>query len=159
MSSPPGFLAGLRRIDAQIRGTKKRLTVPARASGTTLTSLSGAGPLIAATVIGAARPASRVASRDHFAAGNATAPIQGPSGRRKIYRLSRRGKRRLNHAIHMAAVTQASQRHSDSRAHYARQLAEGKTPKKAPRSRKRRVSGAVFAPLQAGARRAAAGPR
>jgi hypothetical protein len=77
------------------------------------------------------------------------------SGNRKIYRLSRRGNRRLNHAIHMAAVTQISHRHSDGRAYYNRKLAEGKTPKQAPRALKRRISDAIFARLQADARRAA----
>ena len=95
---------------------------------------------------------SRFADRDHFAAYNGTAPIEVSSGRRKIYRLSRRGNRRLNHAIHMAAVTQVRHRHSDGRAYYERKLAEGKTPKEALRSLKRRVSDAVFARLQADAR-------
>jgi len=153
------FLAGLRRIDAQMRDAKKRLTVAVRASGTTLTSLSGVGPIVAATVTGETREVSRFASRDHFAAYNGTAPIEVSSGRRKICRLSRRGNRRLNHAIHMAAVTQVSQRHSEGRAYYERKLAEGKTPKEALRSLKRRVSDAVFAQLQADARRAAVGPR
>jgi transposase len=53
--------------------------------------------------------------RDHFAAYNGTAPIEVSSGPRKIYRLSRRGNRRLNHVIHMAAVTQIRYRHSDGR--------------------------------------------
>ena len=82
-----------------------------------------------------------------------------PSGSRKIYRLSRRGNRRLNHVIHMAAVTQIRYRHSEGRAYYERKLAEGKTPKEALRALKRRVSDAIFAQLQADARRAAAGPR
>ena len=71
--------------------------------------------------------------RDHFAAYNGTAPIEVSSGNRKIYRLSRRGNRRLNHAIHMAAVTQIRYRHSDGRAYYDRKLAEGKTRKEALR--------------------------
>ena len=70
--------------------------------------------------------------------------------------LSRRGNRRLNHAIHMAAVTQVSHRHSDGRACYDKKLGEGKTPKEALRSLKRQISNAIFACLQAGARRAAA---
>ncbi len=78
------------------------------------------------------------------------------SGNRKIYRLSRRGNRRLNHAIHMAAITQIRYRHSDGRAYYNRKLAEGKTRKEALRSLKRRISDAIFARLQADARRAAA---
>jgi len=153
------FLEDLRRIDAQMREAKKKLTTAVRASGTTLTSVFGVGPIVAATVIGEVRGVSRFADRDHFAACNGTAPIEVSSGQRKIYRLSRRGNRRLNHAIHMAAVTQVSHRHSDGRAYYERKLAEGKTPKEALRSLKRRVSDAVFAQLQADAHRAVARPR
>jgi hypothetical protein len=50
-----------------------------------------------------------------FAGYNGTAPIEVSSGPRKIYRLSRRGNRRLNHAIHMAAVTQIRHRNSPGR--------------------------------------------
>ena len=153
------FLADLRRIDAQMREAKKKLTIGVRASGTTLTQVSGVGPIIAATVIGEARAVSRFPDRDHFAACNGTAPVEVSSGRRKIYRLSRRGNRRLNHAIHMAAVTQVSHRHSPGRAYYARKLAEGQTPKQALRSLKRRLSDVILAQLQADARRALAGPR
>ena len=153
------FLEDLRRIDAQLRDAKNKLTVGVRASGTTLTEVFGVGPVVAATVIGAVRDVSRFPGRDHFAAYNGTAPIEVSSGNRKIYRLSRRGNRRLNHAIHMAAVTQISYRQTDGRAYYDRKLAEGKTPKEALRALKRRLSDTIFARLQADARRAAAGPR
>ena len=73
--------------------------------------------------------------------------------------LSRRGNRRLNHAVHMAAVTQIRHRHSDGRAYYDRKLAEGKTPKEALRSLKRRISDAIYSHLQADARRAAPAAR
>ncbi len=56
----------------------------------------------------------------------------------------------------MAAVTQIRHRHSDGRAYYDRKLAEGKTPKEALHCLKRRVSDAIYARLQADARRAAA---
>ena len=153
------FLDDLRRIDAQMRDAKKKLTAAVRASGTTLTEVFGVGPIVAATVIGEARDASRFASRDHFAACNGTAPIEVSPGRRKIYRLSRRGNRRLNHAIHMAAVTQVSHRHSPGRAYYERKLAEGQTPKEALRSLKRRLSDVIFARLQADARQVAPSPQ
>jgi len=150
------FLEDLRRIDAQLRETRKKLAVAVQAAGTSLTGLFGVGPVIAAAVIGDVRDVSRFGSRDHFAACNGTAPIEVSSGPRKIYRLSRRGNRRLNHAIHMAAVTQVRHRHSQGRAYYDKKLAEGKTPKEALRSLKRQVSNAIFACLQADARRAAA---
>ncbi len=150
------FPEDLRGIDARIRGTRKKLAAAVQAAGTSLTGLSGAGPVIAAAVIGDARDVSRFGGRDHFAAYNGTAPIEVSSGPRKIYRLSRRGNRRINHAIHMAAVTQVRHRHSEGRAYYDQKLDEGKTGKEALRSLKRQVSNAMFACLQADARRAAA---
>ena len=150
------FPGDLRRLDTQLLDTKKKLTAAVAASGTTVTRIFGVGPVVAATVIGDVRDVARFPGRDDFAAYNGTAPIEVPSGPRKIYRLSRRGNRRLNHVIHMAAVTQIRYRHSDGRAYYDRKLAEGKTPKEALRCLKRRVSDAIYARLQADARRAAA---
>jgi transposase len=150
------FLDDLRRIDARLREARKKLTTAVQATGTSLTGLFGVGPVIAAAVIGDVKDVSRFPSRDHFAAYNGTAPIEVSSGPRKVYRLSRRGNRRLNHAIHMAAVTQVRHRHSKGRAYYDKKLAEGKTPKEALRSLKRQVSDAIFARLRADAQRAAA---
>jgi transposase len=150
------FLDDLRRIDAQLRETRNKLAAVVAASGTSLTGLFGVGPVIAAAVLGDVRDVSRFPGRNHFAAYNGTAPIEVSSGPRKIYRLSRRGNRRLNHAIHMAAVTQIRHRHSQGRAYYEKKLAEGKTGKEALRALKRQVSNAIFACLQADARRAAA---
>jgi transposase len=150
------FIEDLSRIDAQLRATRKTLTTAVQATGTSLTTLFGVGPVIAAAVIGDVKDVSRFPGRDRFAAYNGTAPIEVSSGRRKIHRLSRRGNRRLNHAIHMAAVTQVRHRHSQGRAYYDKKLAEGKTPKEAMRSLKRQVSNAIYARLQADARRAAA---
>jgi hypothetical protein len=139
-----------------MRDTKKKLATAVRAAGTSLTGLFGAGPVITAAVLGDVRHASRFPSRNHFAACNGTAPIEVSSGGRKIYRLSRRGNRRLNHAIHMAAVTQTRNPGSGGRTCFEKKLAEGKTRKEALRALKRQISGAIFACLQAGARRAAA---
>jgi hypothetical protein len=150
------FLDDLRRIDAQMLDTKKRLEAAVAASATTTTEIFGIGQFVAATVIGYVGDVSRFASRDHFAAYNGTAPIEVSSGNRKIYRLSRRGNRRLNHAIHMAAVTQIRFRHSDGRTYYDRKIAQGQTHKEALRCLKRRISDALFARLVAEARRAAA---
>jgi transposase len=150
------FLDDLRNLDTQLRQAKKKLAAAVRASHTTLTQIFGVGPVIAGTVIGDTGGISRFASRDRFAAYNGTAPIEVSSGGRITHRLSLRGNRRVNHAIHMAAITQIRNRHSDGRTYYDRKIAEGKTHKEALRSLKRRISNAIYARLQADARQATA---
>jgi transposase len=150
------FLDDLRNFDAQLRDTKKKLAAAVKASGTTLAETFGVGPVIAGTVIGDAGDVSRFATRDHFAACNGTAPVEVSSGGRITHRLSLRGNRRINHAIHMAAITQIRNRHSDGRTYYDHKVAEGKTHKEALRSLKRRISNAIYARLLADARQAAA---
>jgi transposase len=165
---PEGAVAGARhalacdlvtdvvRLDSQLRETKKRIAVAITASKTTVTDVFGVGPIIAATIIGDVADVSRFPSRDHFAAYNGTAPIEVSSGgRRKVFRLSRRGNRRLNHAIHMAAVTQIRFRHTEGRAYFERKIAEGHSGKEAIRALKRRISDAVYARLRDDAMRAA----
>ena len=114
------FLADLRHLDTQLRDTRKKLAAAVKASRTTLTEVFGVGPVIAGTIIGDAGDAARFPSRDHFAACNGTAPVEVSSGNRKVHRLSLRGNRRINHAIHMAAITQISHKHSPGRAYYDR---------------------------------------
>ena len=150
------FLTDIRRLDAQLREVNKKLAAAVRAFGTSLTGIFGAGPVIAGTVIGDVRQVFRFPSRDHFAACNGTAPVEVSSGGRKVHRLSLRGNRRINHAIHMAAISQIRHTHSQGRAYYEKKLAEGKTHKEALRSLKRRISDAIYAALVADARQAAA---
>ena len=152
------FPGDMRRLDAQLRGTRKKLAAAVRASGTTLIEVSGVGPVIAGTITGDIAGVSRFPGRDHFASCNGTAPAGVSSGNRKVHRLSLRGNRRINHAIHMAAITQIRHRHSDGRGYYEKKLAEGKTHKEALRSLKRRISDAIFACLLADARRAGQRP-
>jgi transposase len=109
-------------------------------------------------VIGDVRDVSRFGGRDRFAAYNGTAPIEVSSGNRKIHRLSMRGNRRLNHAIHMAAITQVRYRHSPGRAYYDKKIAEGKTGKEALRALKRQISDAIYQRLKADAAPSSQGP-
>lgn len=150
------LLDDLRRVDRQISESKKRLEQVVAASGTTVRNVFGVGPVVTATVVGITGDVSRFPTRDRFAAFNGTAPREVSSGGRKVWRLSRRGNRTMNHAIHMAAVTQIRWRHSPGRAYYDRKIAEGKTPKEALRALKRRISDVLWAAMVADARRAAA---
>ena len=149
------FLTDLRRIDAQRRDVEKKLAAAIRASGTTVTEIFGVGPAVAAAVLGDVGDISRFASPDSFAAYNGTAPAEVSSGNRVVHRLSLRGNRRLNHAVHMAAVTQIRYRHTSGRVYYDKKIAEGKTSKEALRALKRQVSDALYKKMKADARRVA----
>ena len=139
----------LRHLDTQMRASKQRIADAVAATGTALTDMFGVGPIVAALVIGHTKGVHRFASRHHYAAYTGTAPIELSSGGRTVHRLSRRGNRQLNHAIHIVSVTQIRHRNSTGRAFYDRKLAEGKTPKEALRALKRRVSDALFRQLRA----------
>jgi transposase len=141
------------RLDTQLKESHKRITTAVRASSTTLTDLFGVGPMIAAVVIGNVGDVRRFRNRDHFAAYTGTAPVEYSSGGRIVHRLSRRGNRTLNAAIHMAAVTQLRHAHSEGRSYFERKVAEGKTKREALRSLKRHVSNAVYRQLVADADR------
>jgi transposase len=152
-----GLLAGIRHLDAQRREVRKKLTTAVKTSGTAITEIFGAGPVIAATVIGDVVTVARFPSRDHFAACTGTAPAGVSSGEKKTCRLPLRGNRRLNHAIHMAAITQIRHKHSDGRAYYQGKITEGKTHKEALRCLKRRISDALYARLRADVRKGGPG--
>jgi len=148
-------LDDLRRLDEQTRALHKRMDDAVKASQTTVTELFGFRPVGGAIAVGYPRDVRRFASRDRFAAYNGTAPIEVGSGGRMVHRLSRRGNRQLNHAIHMAAITQIRHPHSPGYEYYQRKLAEGKTNKEAIRALTRRISDALYERLLADAQRQA----
>ena len=141
-------LADIRRYDREIKTNKVLISKAVVASNTTLTDVYGVGPVVAAFLIGYTSDIGRFATADHYAAYNGTAPIEVSSGGKKRHRLSMRGNRMLNHAIHMAAITQI--RHdTPGRVYYDKKLTEGKTKKEALRALKRRISTVVYRKLVA----------
>jgi transposase len=146
------LLEEVRRLDAQLKASHRRIRDAVRASSTSLTELFGVGPVIAAQVIGFTGDVRRFASRDAYAAYNGTAPVEFSSGGRVVHRVSQRGNRQLNHAIHMAAICQIRQKDSEGRRYYERKVAEGKTKREAIRALKRQVSDAVYRQLVLDAR-------
>src|SRR5205814_2189203 len=118
-------LEDLRRIDEQLRALHQRMAEAVRASQTSVTELFGFGPVGTAIALGYTRDVRRFPDPLRFAAYNGTAPIEVSSGGRLTHRLSRRGNRQLNHAIHMAAITQIRHQHSPGYAYYQRKLDEG----------------------------------
>lgn len=150
------MIADLAQLTEQRKTSAKRIGVAVNASGTTLTQVFGIGDVVAATLIGHAGDVRRFSNSDRFAAYNGTAPVERSSGDGdRIWRLSRRGNRAMNHAIHIAAVTQLRHPHSPGRAFYDRKRSEGQSPKKALRALKRRISDVAYRHLIADAARAA----
>jgi transposase len=141
------LLDDVRRLDEQTKVSHRRIGIAIKASGTSLTELYGVGPIIAAQLIGYAGDVRRFANRDAFASYNGTAPVEFASGGRVVHRVSQRGNRRLNHALHMVAVTQIRNPGTMGRIYFERKVAEGKTKKEALRSLKRQVSNAVYRQL------------
>lgn len=153
------LIADVRHLDEQMVASKRRIAAAVKASGTTLTQLYGVGPVVAAMLIAYSGNIGRFASRDHYAAYTGTAPVEVSSGGRQIHRVSRRGNRQLNHALHIAAISQIRHPGTEGRTYYERKLAEGKTPKDAIRALKRRIIDAVYRQLRADAQRRSAAER
>jgi transposase len=136
------------RLDVTLRASKKRIAGAVTASGTSLMNIVGVGPIGAATIIGYTKDITRFPTKGHYATYNATAPIEVSSAGNTRHRLNLRGNRILNHAIHIAAVTQL--RHdTNGRIYFDKKIGEGKTPKEAIRALKRRISDAVYRTLTA----------
>jgi transposase len=147
-------LAELVAVEKKVKLLSKELKAMVQASGSTLTELSGVGPIVAARVLADVGNVARFADRNRFASWTGTAPIEASSGETVRHRLSRAGNRRMNHMIHIAAATQI-RLDTDGRAYYRRKLAQGKTRAEAIRCLKRRISDAVYRQLLADAKAAA----
>jgi transposase len=142
------LIADVRRLDREIATARARLTDTVMASCTSLLEVHGIGPIVAGFILGHVGDPTRFPSPERFASYNGTAPIEASSGPRTRHRLNPRGNRKLNHALHMAAVTQV--RHATpGRVYYQRKIAEGKSKKEALRALKRRISDVVWRQLQA----------
>ena len=137
------LLAEIRVLDETRDDVRAATAAAVVASGTTVTEVFGIGSLMAAIIIGRTGDIRRFPSSGHFARHNGTAPIEASSGPKARHRLNPRGDRQLNHAIHMAAVTQV-RNDTPGRVFYIRKQDEGKTRKEAMRALKRHISDAVY---------------
>jgi transposase len=100
------LLGDVRRFDNQLPATNQRIAEAVLASGTTVTDIHGIGPLGAAIILGHTGDIDRFPTRGHYGRDTGTAPIAASSGPTQRHRLTPRGNRQLNRALHVAAVTQ-----------------------------------------------------
>lgn len=129
-------------MDRKIDDYSYRIVAAIKESATTVTRVHGVEPFNAAVIFGEVGDASRFASGDQFARYSGTAPIPASSSDHQRHRLNRAGNRRLNHALHIAVITQIRQ-NTLGRELCRRKMAEFKSHKEAVRVLKRRISDAV----------------
>ena len=149
-------LAELIAVEAKIKKSTAELKAIVLARGSRLMDLHGVGPVVAARTLADVGDVTRFADRNRFASWTGTAPLDASSGEQNRHRLSRAGNRRMNHMIHIAAISQI-RLDTDGRAYYRRKRAEGKKPLEAIRCLKRRISDAIYRQLLEDAQRAAGG--
>jgi transposase len=147
-------LAELIAVEAKVKKATAELKAIVLARGSTLMDIHGVGPVVAARILADVGDVERFADRNRLASWTGTAPIDASSGEQNRHRLSRAGNRRMNHMIHIAAVTQL-RLDTEGRAYYRRKRAEGKKPLEAVRCLKRRISDAIYRQLLADAQIAA----
>ena len=143
-------LAELVAVEAKIKKATAELKAIVLARGSHLMDLHGVGPVVAARVLADVGDVTRFADRNRFASWTGTAPLDASSGEQNRHRLSRAGNRRMNHMIHIAAISQI-RLDTDGRVYYRRKRAEGKKPLEAIRCLKRRISDAIYRQLLADA--------
>jgi transposase len=139
-------LTELIAVEAKMKKATGELKAIVHARGSHLTDLHGIGPVIAARILADVGDIARFADRNRFASWTGTAPLDASSGEQNRHRLSRAGNRRVNHVIHIAAITQL-RLDTDGRTYYRRKRTEGKKPLEAIRCLKRRISDAIFQQL------------
>ncbi|MGE0304948.1 MAG: transposase, partial [Acidimicrobiia bacterium] len=118
------LLAEVRHADRELALSYKRIVAAVADANTSVTEVYGVGPIGAAILIGYTGDIFRFPTAGHYARYNATAPINASSGPNPHHRLNQKGNRQLNHAIHVAALTQVSH-DTPGRAFYLRKQAEG----------------------------------
>jgi transposase len=150
-------LAELVAVEAKIKKATAELKAMVLARGSRLMDLHGVGAVVAARILADVGDVARFADRNRFASWTGTAPLDASSGEQNRHRLSRAGNRRVNHMIHIAAVTQL-RLDTEGRAYYRRKRAAGKKPKEALRCLKRRISDAIYKQLLADAQQGATQP-
>jgi len=139
-------LAELVAVQAKIKKSTAELKAIVLARGSHLMDLHGVGPVVAARVLADTGDVTRFADRNRFASWTGTAPLDASSGEQNRHRLSRAGNRRMNHMIHIAAISQI-RLDTDGRTYYRRKRSEGKKPLEAIRCLKRRISDAIYRQL------------
>jgi transposase len=135
-------------MQAEIDLIEQQLDALIRQVNPALLSLSGVGPVTAATLLVAAGDnPERLATRASFAALAGVAPIPASSGQRTRHRLSRGGNRHANAALHRIVLLRMRHREPRTMAYFERRRAEQLTDRDIMRCLKRHIANEIYAIL------------
>jgi transposase len=134
-------------LDVKVKAVAKQIERAVADKPSRVNEIRGIGAVGTALILGEVADVRRFPSKHHFASYTGTAPIDVSSGDQDRHRLNRGGNRRLNYALHVAALVQIRFA-GPGQTYYLRKRAEGKKPLEAMRCLKRRLSDVVFHALQ-----------
>ncbi len=133
-------LAELIAVETKVRKATAELKTIVLARDSHLIDIHGVGPVLAARVLADVGDITRFADRNRFVSWTGTAPLDASSGENNRPRLCRAGNHRMDHMIHIAAISQI-RLDTDGRVYYRRKRTEGKKPMEAIRCLKRSAPG------------------
>jgi transposase len=134
-------------LEAEAAEHQTAIGIVVRAWRPDLLTLTGVGPIVAATVLAAWSHPGRCRDDAAFAMLAGAAPIPASSGKTVRYRLNRAGDRQLNRALHTMALVRL-QRDERTRAYADRRRAEGKTDREIKRCLKRYIARELYRHLE-----------
>jgi transposase len=140
------LITDLRHLDGRVAGLDDRLQSALELTGTSLTELTGIGPVVAARILGEIGDVSRLRSKAALARLAGIAPVPASSGQVTRHRHDRGGNRQLNCAIHLVAVNRCRS-DPETRTYMTTRLRDGKTKKEALRALKRHLCNTIFKAL------------
>lgn len=138
------LISEVKDTDQRLKGLTAQIAETVAEHGTTLTTVAGIGPVIAARLVGRTRNPSRFPTASAFANYAGVAPVEVASADHSRHRLPRGGDRQLNLALHLTALTQIRIPNSIGRAYYDEKIAQGKNHNEAMRCLKRRLADKVW---------------
>ena len=135
--------------DRELAANTKQMTdLLNRSPARVLLDQPGIGPVTAAVALAAWSHPGRVRSEAGFASLAGVNPIPASSGNTVRHRINRGGDRRLNRALHMAAVTRIRM-DPRTRSYVERRTTEGRTPREIRRCLKRYLARQIYRQLNA----------
>jgi transposase len=137
----------IRELTLEIDALERELGCRVRQLAPELLVLPGCGVLTAAKLIGETAGIDRFRSAAAFARHNGTAPLEVWSGNTERHRLSRKGNRQLNVALHRIAITQV-RLGGLGKAYLDHRRTRGDTTTEALRALRRRISDEVYRRMQ-----------